>query len=200
MGEEEKGGVPPAEPAAQTELLTDEQLAAELEKSMEKKKQEPIELKEGEEGWQIVQKKDEEQILAALDGRVVEDFVYKFKGRDGKTEKALTWSGIKFIGSMKMQLSVEDIQWKETDKSYCVAAKCVNKKTGVVLWGAAEQLKKMKTIKDGQTIIVDDEHALAKATTKAQRNAMRAHIPEEMVLTILDEYADRKLKQKQAGK
>jgi hypothetical protein len=56
------------------------------------------------------------------------------------------------------------------------------------MYGVAEQSKTM-TLKNGT--IVEDLHALSKACSRAQRNALRVLIPEWTIKTMIETYLQK---------
>jgi len=44
-----------------------------------------------------LERRDEEQILAEIQGQVIEEMVYSFKNKTGRTITGLSWVGIKEI-------------------------------------------------------------------------------------------------------
>ncbi len=79
---------------------------------------------------------------------------------------------------------------RDEDHSWIVTAKATNLTTGEHRWGIASQSKKM-LLRDGT--LKDDDYALQKALSKAQRNALRAFEPEGVVIEMYKEWkAQRK--------
>jgi hypothetical protein len=139
---------------------------------------------------------DEEQILAELKGEVLEQMVYVV-GKGQNRIKSLSWAGVKTVALSQaakgQPISIEDVKVNETEKGYTAMAVAKNLKTGECRWGVAEQRLKME-VKErgpdgrptGKMLEVDDPFALPKVFSKAQRNAMRALLPETEVATMID--------------
>lgn len=137
----------------------------------------------------VAEKTDEALIEAELRGEVLDLMAYR--SRDGKT--TLSWAGVKHLAWMAEQrgnpLSIERIEYLEDKGEYyqcLVWAK--NLKTGTMRPGISTQMK--KTTVRGQT--VDDEFAIQKVLSKAQRNALRALIPEVEAAEIIADWTDAK--------
>lgn len=130
---------------------------------------------------------DEEQILAELRGQVLDTYVYSFP-QGGKTVTGLSWAGIKAIASKMGAVGIDLAQLLETDTGWT----CVVRATGPdgsSRIGAAQQAKQMWVNKDNK--FVDDPHALPKAINKAQRNAIRALLPETLITALIEEHRNR---------
>ena len=126
---------------------------------------------------------DEEQIVAELQGAVLDEYVYSFKS-GGKTVTGLSWAGVKAIAAKLGSIQIDLLQLVTTDEAYL----CVVKATvpdGSSRIGAAEQCKVMSTKKGQQP----DPFALPKVTSKAQRNAIRALLPETLITELVKMHA-----------
>ena len=124
-----------------------------------------------------MERRDEEQILAELEGKYLEEFVYQFPQR-GKMVTGLSWAGIKEIAYRMGNITVELERIEENEAQYVVVVKANDKERGNSRLGGVTQSKILKH-KDGTE--EPDSFAFPKAISKAQRNAMRALMPEEML-------------------
>ena len=128
-------------------------------------------------------KRDEEQILAELRGEVIEEYVYSYS--QGGIEKVrLSWAGIKAVAQKMGNISIEEIKIQETDTAYRVLAKARDVIKNITMFGVSEAAK-TQTLRDGR--VVPDPFALQKAVSKAQRNAIRALIPETVIQAMIAE-------------
>lgn len=134
--------------------------------------------------YEMMDRQDEEQILAELDGipsPVLEEMVYSFQSSAGRVT-GLSWVGVKTLIVEAGHYEISDIHVIETEKSYRVVAKAHDIKRNVSLFGMAEQPKMMKT-KSGE---MEDTFALQKASSKAQRNALQSLLPKKLVAEFVE--------------
>jgi hypothetical protein len=135
--------------------------------------------------FQALDRLDEEQIVAELQGAVLDEYVYSFKS-GGKTVTGLSWAGVKAIAARMGSIELDLLQLVNADASYL----CVVKATapdGSSRIGAAEQPKAMSTRNGEQP----DPFALPKVTSKAQRNAIRALLPETLITELVKMHAEQ---------
>ncbi len=124
-----------------------------------------------------IERLDETQILDSLKGRATEKLFYEINQR-GQQQIALSWAGVKYFTLQAGHISIEEVRLSETDNQYQAIAWARDKKRDVRVMGAAVQSKTFKP-REGQSY--PDEFALAKAVSKAQRNALRNLIPEPLI-------------------
>lgn len=144
----------------------------------------------------LFDKRDEQMIADALSGAYVDDFVYTLTKygkpvmRNGKPVREITYAGI-LEGARLYQgihVPVELAQITETDDEFRAIVQAIDKKTGSSRVGAATCPKKQtigvwdKDPATGQRVKVStreepDSFALAKAISKAERNAIRKLLP-----------------------
>lgn len=129
--------------------------------------------------FQQLDRLDENQIIAELQGAVAQDMVYSFRS-GGKQVTGLSWSGIKYLAARLGNIQVDLLQILDADESWCVLCKAMAGESSRI--GAAEQ---PKTMKNGNP----DPFALPKATSKAQRNAIRALLPEKLIVETIQAHA-----------
>ena len=140
--------------------------------------------------FEIMEKRDEEQILAEAQGNIIEEMFYKFP-LDGKTVTGISWVGTKEIarryGGIRMGLPrVEDL-----GDVYAAVVAATDTRNDVTLVGSAMQSKTM-VLRSGEE--KPDRFAYTKAVSKAQRNAIRALIPEKFLLAMEAEFSAGKEK------
>ena len=130
--------------------------------------------------FQIMEAKDEDQILAELQGSFLKKFVYSFKV-GGRPVTGISWAGIKEIAYRLKGIDTEIQKFEETETHYIFIVKATNKDVGSRL-GVSNQPKMSK----GKP----DQFALQKALSKAQRNAIRGVIPEATIEMYLTEFTN----------
>ena len=153
-------------------------------------------------------RKDQQQIVAAMTGDVIGELMYQVKGKD-----AISWAGINHICFFMGDIGVDEwVQWERIemfgDRVYwCATVRAQNTKYGLSSLGTAEcpELKKIYDLDDNkeripvpgkpgesQFHLEPDEHCRRKALSKAQRNAKRAVIPEALLKKWLGYFRDKK--------
>jgi hypothetical protein len=131
--------------------------------------------------------RDEASIVAEVRGQAVDKLFHEMNIR-GQQQIQISWPGVKWIALKQGHLTVESVQLSETDEKYRAIAWANDKLRGVRMAGAAEQSKFM-TLKDGSK--VPDEFALPKVVSKSQRNALRALIPETLIVETYKAWKNR---------
>ena len=131
--------------------------------------------------FEIMEKKDENQILAELQGAYLDKFVYSFK-QGNKDVVGISWAGIKEIAYRIGEIDTVIEKYEETEDSYIFIVKATNKGVGSRL-GVSQQPKQFS---NGKL----DPFALQKALSKAQRNAIRGVIPEATIEQYLKTFMD----------
>ena len=127
----------------------------------------------------IMEQKDEQQILAELQGVYLDKFVYSFK-QGNQDVTGISWAGIKEIAYRIGEIDTTIEKFEETEDAYVFIVKATNKGVGSRL-GVSNQPKKYSNGKP-------DQFALQKALSKAQRNAIRGVIPEATIQQYLDKF------------
>jgi len=130
--------------------------------------------------FQIMEAKDEDQILAELQGSFLKKFVYSFKV-GGRPVTGISWAGIKEIAYRLKGIDTEIQKFEETETHYIFIVKATNKDVGSRL-GVSNQPKMIGS--------KPDQFALQKALSKAQRNAIRGVIPEATIEMYLTEFGN----------
>ncbi len=153
-------------------------------------------------------RRDQQQIVAAATGAVIGELMYKVKGKN-----AISWAGINHICFFMGDIGIDDwVLWERIemfgDRVYWSATvRARNTKYNLASLGTAEcpELQKIYDRDDkGQQIpdpnrpgefkshLEPDEHCRRKALSKAQRNAKRAVIPEALLKQWLKYFQDKK--------
>ena len=132
--------------------------------------------------YRAMDRHDEVQILDELMGRAISAMVYSFEdktdlsvGGVNETIRLMNERGGTRIG-ISPQPPLVNLVDKEGEKFYEVMVFALDSRTGAGRWGVAIEPEQMKLRNGGKKW---DKFALTKALNKAQRNALRAHIPEE---------------------
>jgi len=127
--------------------------------------------------------KDEQQMLAEYEGRVLQETTYKVKGKT-----AISYQGIKHLanklGNIKV-VSVEAEFIEKPQQMWVATVVAQNAKYGTELPGAGEQPYLRKNKDTGE--MEPDQFSRRVAISKATRNAIRAVIPEAMIIKYLDD-------------
>ena len=149
--------------------------------------------------FSIFEKLDEQQIVEELEGKVITEYFYSFLIA-GREVTGISWAGIKAVARfMSMQnaqhgmggievlpIDIEkDI--KETDQYIIATARAVDHGAGLSMVGISKQPRYI-TRKDGTQAL--DEFALVKACSKAMRNAIRALIPESIIIEMYHKWKE----------
>jgi len=134
--------------------------------------------------FDIMNQRDDSQVLLEIQGGFMEEFVYSFPTKEGKVT-GLSWAGAKEVARQMGNISVEDCDILEKPDTYLVKCKAKDMKRNVTMFGVAEQSKNMK-LRNGEDI--RDLHALSKAVSRAQRNAIRGLIPEIFIKKMIEQY------------
>jgi len=139
---------------------------------------------------------DQQQIVAAATGDVIDELVYKVKGKT-----AISWMGINHICFFMGDIGVDDwVQWEKItmfgDRVYWSATiRANNAKYGLSSLGTAEAPELADNwVKnpDGSWKIMlrEDPHCRRKALSMAQRNGKRAVIPAAVLAKWLEYFLD----------
>jgi len=132
--------------------------------------------------FQQLDRLDEEQILAEMQGAVLDTYVYSFKS-GGRQVTGLSWAGVKAVAAKMGSVQVDLLQLTPGEGGWT----CVVKATvpdGSSRIGAAEQPYEMDTKRGPRP----DPFALPKCVSKAQRNAIRALLPESLITEVVRMY------------
>lgn len=136
--------------------------------------------------YDMINQRDDEQVLLELRGGFLDEFIYSFPTKQGRVT-GLSWAGVKEVARQMGNISIEDLQIKDNNGTYQVKAKARDIKRNVTMYGVTEQSKTLKR-KDGTE--EPDTHALSKCVSRAQRNAIRGLIPEAFIKEMITKYQD----------
>lgn len=119
--------------------------------------------------------RDDDLIVAELEGRYIEEFVYSFQ-QAGKTVTGLSWKGVQEAAREMggIQVPMEKMKITETDTQVSVLVEAFDSNRDSSRLGFASQPKEMSV----KGVLVPDPFCYQKAISKAQRNAMIQLIPQ----------------------
>jgi len=131
----------------------------------------------GETGaYELMERRDDEQILAELQGRFLDEYVYEIN-QDGHAVTGLSWIGTKEAsreyGGIQVPLEKLKIV-EENEKSITLAVEARDVFTGTSRIGVKRQQKMLRR-RDGS--VMENPFYFEQAVSKAQRNAINAVIP-----------------------
>ena len=135
------------------------------------------------EAYELLDRRDEEQILAEIKGNIITEMFYSFP-LDGRTVTGVSWVGTKEIARQYGGIDVEFIRVEETEDCFAAVVKARDTRRGTSLLGTASQAKVVQT-RSGERV---DRFAYTKAVSKAQRNAIRAIIPERFLIEMYEHF------------
>lgn len=125
---------------------------------------------------------DDANIIDMMTGKAMHDYVYSFK-QGSKVVEGLTLAGINEAANRRGGIQVEDIEYKELEKSWICTAKAVDTIDKNSRYGAYEQPKMAGNRQD--------PFAFTKAIHKAQRNAIKQLIPTAIIREVLNHYLNK---------
>lgn len=129
---------------------------------------------------------DDNQILAEMRGELIEEYVYRFT-QDGHEVTGLTWKGTKEAARQMGGVQVDLLQGPlYTEETVAFIVKATDVKTASSRLGMKVQPLAEKLLRDNTTR--PDRFASEKALSKAQRNAIRALLPEDLMARLIEEY------------
>lgn len=132
---------------------------------------------------EVIDSVDDQAIVEMMTGQTIQDYVYSFK-QGGRVVEGLTLAGINEAANRRGGIQVNNIEYKETDKSWMATAQAVDTIIGNSRYGAYEQPKMI----GGRP----DPYAFTKAIHKAQRNAIKQLLPIPVIREVLNFYLKRK--------
>lgn len=145
-----------------------------------------------EQVYELFERRDEEQIVATLQGRVTEEFLYEFcrrhKWHNGVRPPecackdlvvGISWFGIQEASRVYggIQVPVEKAKARDTAEEVEFMVEAIDTQTNSSRIGVASQ-GKMMTTRQG---VLRDAFAVQKALSKAQRNAIKQLLPQTML-------------------
>lgn len=142
----------------------------------------------------VMERRDEAQIVEALEGRYIEEFVYEFES-GGRKVVGLSWMGIQEASREYggIVCPIEKMMMKLTKTHVAVTIEAKDIKTGSVRIGHSKQSRRM-SLRSGK--FMDDEFAEQKAISKAQRNAIRQLLPQTLLKQWIERHRDGAAKPK----
>ncbi len=147
-------------------------------------KKQKNELTTKHQAYDLINQRDDEQVLLELRGGFLDEFVYSFPTKEGRVT-GLSWAGVKEVARQMGNISITDLDITETESTYRVKAKAKDMDRNVTMFGVTEQAKQM-TLRTGEEQL--DTHALSKCVSRAQRNAIRGLIPEMFIKEMIEKY------------
>jgi vacuolar-type H+-ATPase subunit E/Vma4 len=141
------------------------------------------------EAFLLMEKRDEEQIVATLEGKYLDEFVYSFQ-QGGKTVEGLSWVGIQEAARAYggIRCSIEKMKIDRNAKEIVVMVEAFDEQTKSSAIGASSQAIMMKTARG----VMEDSFALQKAISKAQRNAKRQLLPQSLLRQWIEKHREAK--------
>lgn len=140
--------------------------------------------------YSLMERKDEDQIIAELEGNIIKEYVYDFE-QNGKKILGLSYSGVLHIALQMGHICTGEPIIQEMNGGYIAKVCATDTKRNVSTWGVSFQPKKMK-LKNGN--FVDDQFAITKVVAKSTRNAMRRLFDEKVILKLIEAYTKQKAK------
>jgi len=141
-----------------------------------------------DEEFQIAERIADSEIIKAMSGEIIGHYFYRFN-HGGNEVVDLNATGIFEVAQMYGGIKVtSEIVSNENSPDYEVVASAEDKKRDITFEGAAQQPKRLGN--GGE-----DNYALAKAVTKAGRNALKKVLPYSLVRTLLLSYIAEQEKQ-----
>ena len=138
--------------------------------------------------FELLDQRDEEQILAEIKGQIITEMFYELTV-SGKKVTGISWVGTKEISRKYGGISMGLPQVQDLGEFYAASVQATDKRNDVTLVGTALQSKNI-TLRTGE--VKPDPFAYTKATSKAQRNAIRALIPEKYLIEMYQYFKDGK--------
>jgi len=143
------------------------------------------------EAYRAMDTLDESAILQELEGGVVREYVYRFRLSSGQPVDGLSWPGQKavarelqrrgLLGPIAMRL----VKCEDTGAELVAIVEAKDTQSGASYLGAKAQAKRQRSREGKET---EDKDALSKVISKAQRNALRNFLPEQLVLAAINKF------------
>lgn len=130
------------------------------------------------------ERRDNDAIMAELQGAVIEEFVYSFN-QNGKRIVGMSLPGVMAVAQQMGGITCGQPIWTITDEDITCDISATDHKVGLTVWGTATAplMFRDKSGNDRR-----DTFARAKALSKAQRNAIRKVIPETVATEMLKQF------------
>lgn len=155
------------------------------------------------EDFSIVEKRDEAQIIAEMQGQVIEEYFYMSKGKP-----IMSYVGVKEISRNYGNNDADLVDMKETETAWIVVCKATDLERNITRLGVSTQLKLEKIYKyegtgDSRKRVKDnsgayiftwelDEFCIQKAFSKSQRNALKAILPVTIITKAIEAWKNQK--------
>ena len=127
-------------------------------------------------------RRDEAQIVRELTGELVEEYAYSFY-QGNRLVVGLSYAGVKAAAQQMGNITVSEPKIQETEEYWTAYCSATDKTNGITFWGGAQQAK---LLPNGNP----DPFAFAKVISKAQRNAIRALLPETIIQMVIRKYLE----------
>lgn len=139
--------------------------------------------------FQVVEHRDEEQIIASLEGKYLDEYVYSFQ-QGGKSIEGLSWLGIQEAARAYggIQCPIDKMKIERNDKDIIVMIEAIDSQTNSSAIGASAQALFMTTSRG----VMADSFAMQKAISKAQRNAKRQLLPQQLLKQWIEKHRKAK--------
>ena len=132
------------------------------------------------EDFEALDRMDEKQIVQELQGEILDKYVYRFQ-QGGRTVVGLSYAGVKAAIQRMGNITVSEPKVESSDELYTVYCSATDHNRNLTFWAGAQQAKMLNEN-------TPDKFAFAKAISKAQRNALRALLPETMIQELVKKY------------
>ena len=138
--------------------------------------------------YEIMEARDEAQIIAVAKGSIIKEMFYSFY-IGGKKVTGISWVGTKEIarryGGLEMGLPI----MTDIGEEWAASVQCTDLVNKLTLVGTSTV---SKTIVKKNGDIDPNKFAYTQASSKAQRNAIRALIPERVLIEMLETFIAEK--------
>lgn len=125
--------------------------------------------------YELMEARDEQQILEEIKGSIITEMFYSFKIGD-KEVTGVSWVGTKEIARRYGSIRMDFIDLRDMGDDYMAVVRATDTRSDTGMLGTSLQSKEA----NGKP----DRFASTKAISKAQRNAIRAVIPEKYLLEM----------------
>lgn len=145
----------------------------------------------------VFDRMDEEQIKDEIEGRIIEDYFYDLQFGD-RHVTGISYNGVKaatrwIAEKENTGIEIISVDVSESPDKFRYVVMARNTRLGITLPGMATQSKRMEIWNKQRTqkISVEDPYAENKAFSKAVRNALRSHLPEPLIIQMLEVYRSK---------
>jgi len=138
--------------------------------------------------YNLMERKDENQILQEIKGNVIEEFVYSFP-QGNRQITGLSYSGVKQIALKMGNIHCSEPILQENNGAWIGKVKAIDVQRNLEMWGVSTQNKFMELRNGGK---VKDDFCIQKCVSKAERNALRKLMPEKIIIEMIREWQSKK--------